>query len=48
MPNVKLLPDGTANIEFYTSDLKGKYAIELQGISEDGKPVFISKTIEVK
>jgi len=47
-PNLKLFPDGTASVEFYTSDLNGKYTIDLQGVSENGIPVSISKIIEVK
>lgn len=47
-PEVKLTPDGSATIEFYTSDLKGNFVIELEGVSSNGIPISASKTIEVK
>ena len=37
-PQVKTGPDGKAQLSFYTSDLKGKFAVVTQGISSEGLP----------
>lgn len=36
------------NIDFFTSDVPGKYEISLEGFTAEGKPVSIRKTLEVK
>jgi hypothetical protein len=47
-PELELDRTGTANVEFNTSDYKGKYIIQVQGISADQTPIHASYTIEVK
>ena len=42
------LSDTNSKIQFYTSDVSGKFEITLEGFSASGKPVFIKETIEVK
>ncbi len=32
---------------FYTSDIPGKFRIVVQGVTENGEPLFAEKTIEV-
>ncbi len=39
--------DPSKNITFYTSDIKGEYTIEIQGIDKKNKPIFIQKQITV-
>jgi len=38
----------TAEFSFFTSDEKGKYLIEIEGISDLGEPVYIKKIITVE
>jgi hypothetical protein len=46
-PEMKI--DGNDHtIEFYTSDLKAAYEINVQGFTGDGKPVCVTKIINVK
>ena len=36
--------EGSLELEFFTSDVEGEYVIEINGISENGKPIHgISK-----
>ena len=35
-------------LSFFTSDLKGNFEVVLEGFTEDGKPVYVSKNITVK
>lgn len=37
VPEMKTEESGQNHLSFYTSDLKGKFAVEIQGISVDGK-----------
>jgi hypothetical protein len=37
-PQVRTGPDGKAQLNFYTSDLTGKFAVVIQGISSEGLP----------
>lgn len=37
--NVKTNSTGSTDIEFYTSDLKGKYTALIQGVTQNGEPV---------
>ncbi|MCD0468243.1 hypothetical protein [Flavobacterium sp. JAS] len=46
-PNVKL-DQKEDNIPFYTSDLKGNFEVVLEGFTESGQPVYVSKNITVK
>ncbi len=47
-PSVKPDKDGKAIIEFWTSDTKSDYEINIQGITSEGKSVSLRKTIKVK
>ena len=47
-PSLSLAPSGKGKVEFYTSDLIGKYAVVVQGISTDGKSGSQMLTFEVK
>ena len=47
-PSVKTDKDGKARIEFWSSDNKADYLINIQGISEDGKMLLVKKVIHVK
>jgi len=46
-PNIKL-DQKEETISFYTSDVKGNFEVVLEGFTEHGKPVYLSKTIIVK
>lgn len=35
-------------LSFYTSDIKGDFEVILEGFTENGQPVYVSKTISVK
>jgi hypothetical protein len=39
--------DGTAVVSFFSADLTTTYRIEVEGVTAEGKPVHIVKTIEV-
>ena len=47
-PNVKTDNSGKKNIQLYTSDLPGKYAVILQGLTIDGKSGSKVMILEVK
>ena len=38
-PDLKTDENGESRFSFYTSDEKGKYCMQIEGISSDGKPV---------
>ncbi|HVZ25722.1 MAG TPA: hypothetical protein VG842_06705 [Sediminibacterium sp.] len=40
--------DGRAVLRFYTGDIKGRFAIVIQGLGTDGIPVYSQQTIEVR
>ncbi len=46
--DIVLNNDKTEKISFFSSDLKGKYYIKLQGITSGGKPININKPITIK
>ncbi|GAB3197475.1 hypothetical protein ABID22_003412 [Pontibacter aydingkolensis] len=46
-PNVNTTAKGKAGLQFYTSDIAGKYIIILQGISKKGIPIYSTHTFEV-
>ncbi len=46
--NINTSSKGKINTAFYTSDLPGKYAIVLQGISKQGQPLYKEITFIVK
>jgi hypothetical protein len=47
-PSVRPDKDGKALVEFWTSDVKSDYNIDIQGITPDGKTISFRKTIKVK
>lgn len=46
-PNINTTVDGTAKINFYTSDYKGKFMVYVQGLSSSGLPVSAFSFIAV-
>jgi len=46
-PNISL-DQKEETLSFYTSDLKGNFEVVLEGFTETGQPVYVSKTISVK
>jgi hypothetical protein len=47
-PAVKTDSNGMAGVEFWSSDNKSDYVINLQGITREGKPVSVNKIVRVK
>lgn len=47
-PNINTSKKGKINTSFYTSDVPGKYAIVIQGISKEGQPLYQEKIFTVK
>jgi hypothetical protein len=47
-PSVKPGKDGTARVEFWSSDNKSDYIINIQGITSEGEMVSLNKIIKVK
>ncbi|TDW49795.1 hypothetical protein EV144_102218 [Flavobacterium sp. 270] len=47
LPNADLSKINS-DIQFYTSDVSGKFEVTLEGFSASGKPVFIKEIIDVK
>ncbi len=46
-PSVSTDKDGKGQIQFYTSDITGKYRVVIQGITKEGVPGYSSTTFEV-
>ncbi|MHC0443979.1 hypothetical protein ACWA1F_01125 [Flavobacterium sp. 3-218] len=46
-PDVKL-ESKEDQLSFYTSDIKGNFEVVLEGFTENGQPVYVSKNITVK
>lgn len=46
-PDIKL-DSKEANLSFYTSDIKGNFEVVLEGFTENGYPVYVSKNITVR
>lgn len=46
-PEVKTENKTSVSLPFYTSDMKGEYQIVVEGLTEDGKPVFATSTFKV-
>ncbi|TDX13900.1 hypothetical protein [Flavobacterium sp. S87F.05.LMB.W.Kidney.N] len=46
-PNIKL-ETKEDNLSFYTSDIKGDFEVVLEGFTESGQPIYVSKSITVK
>lgn len=47
-PFIKTANDGKASFSFFTGDVKGKFIVVVQGISEDGKPGYAELEFEVQ
>ena len=47
-PNINTSSKGKINTSFYTSDVAGKYAIVIQGITKEGQPIYQEKIFTVK
>jgi hypothetical protein len=47
-PAVKTDSNGMTGVEFWSSDNKSEYVINVQGITREGKPVSVNKIIRVK
>jgi hypothetical protein len=47
-PSLKAEKDGKARVEFWSSDNKSNYIINIQGITEEGKPFSFKKILKVK
>lgn len=47
-PQVDLKIGEDAEYKFHTSGIGGKFLIKVEGVTEDGEPVFYSKVIEIK
>jgi hypothetical protein len=47
-PSVTTDHEGNARINFYTSDISGKYRVVIQGITKEGIPGYSSTTFQVK
>jgi hypothetical protein len=47
-PAVKTDSAGHASVEFWTSDIKSDYIISVQGITSDGRPFSLKKSLRVK
>ena len=41
-------PSGTATVSFYASDLAGQYRVEVEGVTETGKPVHAKYLISIE
>ncbi len=46
-PSLRLMNYDNYNSSFYTSDLPGKYVLLIEGLSENGTPIKVLKTITV-
>jgi hypothetical protein len=47
-PSVKTDKDGKARVEFWSSDNKSEYVINIQGITQEGKLFGLTKIIKIK
>jgi hypothetical protein len=47
-PSVKTNMNGEALVEFWTSDLPGLYTINIQGISDNGKKIWVNKSFLIR
>lgn len=46
-PKIVITKDAKAEVTFFTSDTRSKYAIEIEGITNEGLPVYSLSTFEV-
>lgn len=47
-PDVKTGNQSSVSVPFYTSDLKGEYKVVVEGLTEDGKPVYATSSFNVE
>lgn len=47
-PNVRTGVDGKIDIAFWTADVASSYLVVLQGVLEDGTPVYEQRTFRVQ
>jgi hypothetical protein len=47
-PSVKTDKDGKARVQFWSSDNRSEYVINIQGITQEGVPYSLHKIIRVK
>lgn len=47
-PNIRILPNKTAEVSFFSCDSQGDYVIDIQGISDSGIPFYSTNTFTVK
>lgn len=47
-PDIKTENRRSVSIPFYTSDLKGEYQVVIEGLTEDGKPVYATSNFSVE
>lgn len=46
-PSISINQDGNYSFEFYTSDMKGKYMIVVEGMNREGKTIRLEKEVMV-
>lgn len=47
-PDIKTENKNSVSIPFYTSDLKGEYQVIVEGLTDDGKPVYVTSNFIVE
>jgi hypothetical protein len=47
-PNIRVIPDKTTEVSFFSCDTKGDYIIDIQGISDTGMPIYSISTFTIK
>lgn len=47
-PNEEIEPSKGLDVSFFSSDLKGTFRIDIQGIDDEGHPISFEKLIEIK
>ena len=47
-PDIKTADKKSVSIPFYTSDLKGEYQVVVEGLTEEGKPVYATSSFSVE
>lgn len=46
-PFIPMSSNGTGSVSFYSADLDTTYRIEIEGVTVEGKPIHVVKTIEI-
>jgi hypothetical protein len=47
-PDIRITKDKSIEISFFTSDLKGDYIIEVEGLTDSGIPIHATSSFQVK